>query len=775
MIEILVPIFAWWLILQALGFAVLPLAFRIFRTLPDQGYSFAKILGLLLVSYVFWLLVSFQFLSNTAPAIAAVILVLALACYLYFPKPSLGEFWREKKHLVLTSEALFAAALLIWGIVRAYNPEITATEKPMEVAFLNATLRSEHFPPHDPWLSGYAISYYHFGYVMMALLTKLSGVTSGVGFNLGIALLFALTVLGAFGLGYNLTAGLRSNATRHRASLAYGLLAALLVAGIGNLEGILEVFYTRGLLPPEFVQFLDIKGLGSVPVTGQWMPTDNWWWWRASRVIHDSFQGQDMEVIDEFPFFSFLLGDMHPHLLALPFTLLALALAYKVLVSSELPSRLEMIVLWIVIGGLGFLNSWDLPTYGLIIIAAYGLREYRLIGQFDRQWLTDALRFGVKLFLGSIVLYLPFWITFSSQFGGLVPQLLIKTRLHQYLIMFGLSVFIATGALMAFMPDTFRRIRSSVAGDGGLGIGSGAILSFGMALGILFAILQWWLSAVLVFLIVLSLFALHQQSKSPRSEAIGSNGARGADLSFSLLLFIAAFLLTLSVEFFYIRDVFGTRMNTVFKFYYQAWVLFSIGSTYAMAYLWQKIANDSGWKKATGMVWRGGFFLLFAASLVYPSAAIPSKTNRFQASPTLDGTAFLQQFYPDEYSAIRWLDDQVPGNAVVLEAWGGSYTFYGRVSAYTGLPTLLGWGGHELQWRGNYNEPGRREPLIDQLYTSSDTQDLHRLLEEFDIQYVYVGFLERDKYGPAAASLERWGGLMEVAFQNSGVIILRRV
>ncbi|GAG40340.1 unnamed protein product, partial [marine sediment metagenome] len=237
-------------------------------------------------------------------------------------------------------------------------------------------LRSETFPPHDPWLSGFGISYYYFGYLMMAMLTKLSGVPSPVAFNLGITLLFALTVTGAYALVYNLVEGAR--ALRLRSGQAQGsrgaggqggrgageqgpfdcaqdrrkgaeeqgklgdsltrylvpLLGPLFVAVLGNLEGVFEVLYSKGLGSAAFWNWLDIKELVSNGrVTGRWFDLGGgWWWWRASRVIHDKdLLGNSMELIDEFPFFSFMLGDMHPHVLALPFVLLALALALNVL------------------------------------------------------------------------------------------------------------------------------------------------------------------------------------------------------------------------------------------------------------------------------------------------------------------------------------------------------------------------------------------------------------------------------------------------------------
>ncbi len=214
---------SWWLGIEILGLAALPLAWRLFRNLPDRGYPLAKPLGILLTSYLVWLSCSFGFLANTRSAIVVCLLVVAALSALYYwrgrgtsgsgtaresgnGRPGLLEFTRRNRQLIVANEVLFAVAFGLWVVVRAYNPEIAGTEKPMDFAFLNAILRSEYFPPLDPWLSGFAISYYYFGYLVMAVVTKLSGVPSEVAFNLAIALLLALAANGAFSLTYNLVA-----------------------------------------------------------------------------------------------------------------------------------------------------------------------------------------------------------------------------------------------------------------------------------------------------------------------------------------------------------------------------------------------------------------------------------------------------------------------------------------------------------------------------------------------------------------------------------------
>jgi hypothetical protein len=245
-----------------------------------------------------------------------------------------------------------------------------------------------------------------------------------------------------------------------------------------------------------------------------------------------------------------------------------------------------------------------------------------------------------------------------------------------------------------------------------------------------------------------------------------SKGVAESSTLFVLLMIATGLALTLSVEFIYLRDTFGTRMNTVFKFYYQAWVLLALASAYGVYYI---VERARGLGRLLFLV---GFAVLFALAMIYPVVAGLDKAGGFAHQPTLDGLAWVRQHSPDEYAAVQWLNKHVRGTPVILEATGGSFTEYGRVSSRTGLPTLLGWGGHELQWRGNYEEPGRREPDINTIYGSLDTQHVLTLLEKYDITYVYVGSLERGKYSPAA--LAKFSRFMDVVFQQGNVTIYKR-
>jgi YYY domain-containing protein len=250
---------------------------------------------------------------------------------------------------------------------------------------------------------------------------------------------------------------------------------------------------------------------------------------------------------------------------------------------------------------------------------------------------------------------------------------------------------------------------------------------------------------------------------------------QGPPLVFTLILIFVGLALTFSVEFVYLKDIFNSRMNTVFKFYYQAWVLMGTASAYGVYWLLSsnQVGRGTGSRVARGF-WGVGFVVLLALSLVYPALAPYSKAGGFAGQPTLDGTAHLARYRKADYDAIQWLRANVGGAPTIAEAPGPQYSEYARVSTHTGLPTLLGWGGHELQWRGNYDEPGRREPDIEALYRGSDWRQARTLVEKYDVGYVYVGQLERDKYQLSPPMTRKFEQFMDLVYEKDGVRIYRR-
>ena len=842
----MLAVLSFWIVVQLIALATLPLTWRLCSRLPDRGYALAKPLGLLLVTYVLWLGASFGFLRNSLGGIIlALLLVAGLSAWLLWRDASATPMlaWlRQHGRLILITEVLFAVALAILAYYRAFDPAISATEKPMELMFLNSVLRSERFPPLDAWLSGYSISYYYFGYVMLAVLTQLSGLTPAFSFNLGLATWFALVVVSAFSVGYNLVALLPGASTRSlRNSVLAGLLAAVFVVVMGNQQGILEFAYHNRILPAEAIQALDIKEMTDSAPTGQWNVGEYWWWWHASRVIHDrDLAGNTVEVIDEFPNFSFILGDMHPHVLALPFVIMAIGLALNLMLSAAqsagqetagngeafsfrglvtaLPTlfplgSLGVLLYALVLGGLSFLNTWDFPIYLALTVVAVGAALAQQRRAVDGVVLGRSLALGAMLGLLGIGLYLPFYLGFQSQAGGILPNLLFPTRLSQYMVIFApfltatlaFALFLTLRAgpttvlrgSLAWLPWTLglplalvllmllltsvvpsfqsfvRELLANPAVQAQTG-GADANALLGLALRVrlaspwtflLLAVLLAWLAGLLNSQITA------RSESAPDAPAPASSPALA--VTFALLLLGLALLLTFAPEFVYLKDNFGTRMNTVFKLYYQGWTLLALASAFIAAYLWQERGQIPLRSVALALL-----ALLTVTGLYYPVAAGYSKAGRFAHTPTLDGLAYLRQYNAGDYAAIQWIKSNVSAARVMLEASGGSYDRdgAGRFSMSTGIPTLLGWDGHEAQWRGRaYGEMVKGRPeAIEAIYRTATANELNSLLNQWGVDYIVVGQLERNKYRLQPTALTRLDRSLDLVYDQDGVRIYRR-
>ena len=737
----------WYIALQLVALAAVPLAFVVFRPLPDRGYLLAKPLGLLLVATVAWLLASYGLMGFSFSSVVVGILITgALSAWAW---ERYGEeivlFVKQRWRILLGFEALFLVAFLAFLAVRLANPDLwhpwRGGEKPMDFAYLNAVMRSTTMPPYDPWFAGGFLNYYYYGQFITATLLRLTGLTPHVAYNIAVPMFFALTTSAAFSVVYNLAAmTLRSRGVplgSTRSPVYAGLVAAVLVAVAGNIDGLIQ-------LGKKFKAAV----IDRVPAPG-------FDYWQSSRMMASDSPGNE---ITEFPYFTFLYADLHAHMIAIPFAIMALGLGIAVLARAgvrrpKLETWGALALLGLTIGALRIINAWDFPT--ALLLAGVFVLGGELMG--PPMGLVNRIGAGLAkwVFVAAVgyLVFLPFHQNFELFNSGLE---LSKTRtpFWRYLAIHSIFVFL----LLTWLAHHWR---------GGLLASRRAAVVVLERRGAAWIALQ-----ALVAVAASGLIASILTGYATAAITLGTAMALGAVGMVTALSFrpesryvyavigIAAVALLLGggVDLITVEGDIG-RMNTVFKFYLQAWVLLALASAYFAWTLWD--AGHFSLRKLTipRTFWLVLFAVLAIGILIYPVLGTRARiVNRFNLiGMGIDGTAYMDKavFADDsgvielgrELPAIEHMQTEVKGSPVIIEGLTGLYRWGNRFSVYTGLPSVVGWDWHQRQQRVGYDYAVTdRRADVDLFYRTVDIDTALEVLDEFNVRYVIVGQLERNQY-----------------------------
>lgn len=755
----------WYLAITLIGIIFFPLTSILFQSFPDRGYGLAKILGIALLGYTVWLVSGIHLLPFSSLSIWLVILLgLILNIFLIVkrnnarPKKdrsligAFTDFFPSPYGLLIFEEILFLVALLTWAWVRGHDPSLNSLEKYMDYGFMNASGRTAYFPPQDMWLSpnsdpndaytgGFFINYYYFGHYITSFLTKLTGIASEVTYNLMLSTIFAFSWVGSFSIGYALIKR-KFEKIRTFTAVLGGLLSGFLVTVAGNLHTI--YIFTSGYENEHPVPFWQILKFG-------W--NSSYWYPNATRFIPNT--------IHEFPAYSWIVADLHGHVLDIPFVLLTLALLLSFLLTTE--NRLLKTTL------LGFLtaimymtNAWDGLIYlglsGIVLLFIHLLHP----ASFPYLFQIKSFVFGTSkkhdkidpwhlvgywlLLVGSFVIFsFPFNLHFKpfvSGFGVVGGWEMLRA-LH--LIPENAESVVKIGPLLF---EKGNNLRSPL-----------------WMMGVLWGFFYYF---VVIFIIQLV------KSFKQKNSKFGMLNTKywiqlvqmisPVDLFLSLLILLSTMLLVFP-EFFYAKDIYPAhyRANTMFKLGYQAYIMLSLMGGYTFIMLSVYLTKQRGWGFRIAR-WVGIIFVLLVG--IYSYFGIQSyygvwaPVNR--AYEGQDGIKWIKNMYPGDYEAIMWFRDlpttkdqrprpqadQPLAETTILEAVGESYTNYARISAYTGIPTVVGWPVHEWLWRGSYDEPGKRDGEVKLAYESpkDDSTGLTSLLTKYNVKYIVVGPLEREKY-----------------------------
>ncbi len=722
----------WWLILLAIGLMFWPLAQRIFHT-ADHNLSYlpAKAAGLCVLGLLHWTGGHLLKIGLSVPSILILFMALALViwggAWVRGDRWSFGlpgsrfaaealdnprRNWRQVIGHATFAEAGFAALLLAGTFARSLKPDLDSLEKFMNVAFINSILRSDGLPAADPWFAGSSINYYYFGHYIYALLTRLSGLKTAVAYNLCMASLWAFAGSLSFVLGAQLVRLARqaSNAASPDPIFLPGIGGALtwfLVTIAGNGQAF---FYSEQGPGKSFLKWLAahdfLVGDLSKP----------YWFADAARFIGYNPDTTD-KTIHEFPFYSFLVADLHAHVIDLTFVLLLLILLTGLISQTGTGTKPypELVAVSLLLAVFRMANYWDFVIYLPLVLL--GILGYNLV--------QAGLPANRSLFFAVIRR------TILQGSGCVVLSLLVSWPFDA-----------------RFQPMSSR-------------------VALSVAHSPLFQLSILWGAPVLAGLLWIIALAFQ-----PRVNGIGPYGVNvrrwlGTDW-IAALLFAYALALIVAPELVYVVDIYGgdyKRANTMFKLTYQAFVLLGLVWSYGICRL---IAMPGKGRITKGRLIAGLMIVLMLIPAWYPLIAVRQWLGPFTLANRkgLDGLKPLGaknsaqiageagQELADDLAAIAWLNEEEAGQLVVLEAAGHSYTDANRISTFTGLPTVIGWETHEWLWRTSSATPDAysaaivpRQNDVRTIYTTTDQALRRELIARYQIRYVVIGSIERTEYG----------------------------
>ena len=702
----------WYLLAAVLGCVGMAVTGRLFRSFEDKGWMFSKVVSITITGFLTWFLVSAKILKFTTAACVGIALVYGIVCILAYEKQRRNGYEClpiDRLDLVYIEEILFFAAFLLWTYLAGFHPAAHGTEKFMDYGFMEAMMRSKTLPATDLWYSQGKINYYYGGQYFAVFLTKLSGTQVELTYNLMRTFVAGFAFALPFSLVRQMTTDLQGSTVigwKNQLPTFAGFLAGLAVSIAGNMH---YVVYAQ-IIPL-------IQKLKGEEVSGYWFPD-------ATRYIGFNPDVPD-KTIHEFPCYSFVLGDLHAHVVNIMFVLLLLGLLYAWMkkVQNTTPSveKLGHREFWMrqllmpqilaaamLLGMFHWTNYWDFVIYYVVTGGTLLFMNIICLKGDIRQILAVTIAQAIEIFAIATVVILPFTLQFTTMVQG-VRLAQNHSLPHQLLVLWGLPTILTLVFVISLIVEKLKKLEHK------------------------------------------SLYRLMKAVRTP-------------DL-FAVIMGLCAIGLVAIPELVYVRDIYengNARANTMFKLTYQAYIMFGMTMAYVIFRLLfincKKILKAVGVIGLVLLLWTCGYFGRSVDSW-FGQVLDPSQYKG------LNATAFLETDFAEDAGAIRWLKENIQDSPVVLEANGDSYSNYERVSAMTGLPTVMGWYVHEWLWRNDVADLNEKSAEIESIYTSTDTQKVQELIKKYDISYIFVGSCEREKYG---ANLNNAGleSLGEIVYQD---------
>lgn len=743
----------WWLTLLVMGVAAYPVAGLIFSKFHDGGFVFSKSIGVALSGILLWYLSSLRVMRFTRlNSILCVAILFVIGVILVLISTIQKKRGRDRGYLcyeldpsricsAIRGEILFLAFFIIWCYFRGFKPEAYGTEKFMDYGFMAVIDRSEFMPPEDLWMAGKSINYYYVGQYIATFLSKVSGISVAYGYNLMLMTLAAFGFTMPYSIAHNVMSTFLKDKDRRirtwiipsedktEKTKKHGILPVVTGAIAGaavSMAGNMHYFIFRFLVP------LAQKLIGIEEESSFWFPN-------STRYIGYNPETSD-KTIHEFPSYSFILGDLHAHVINIMFVLTVIAMLFawllyrkenmdKLRSGSSVPrasilreaAHPMILLLGFFIGLFHMTNFWDFPIY-FVVAGAVILFSNAVIYQFSLNTIKLTALQALYVLVISKVVSLPFSLSFE-QISTAIRLCVYRTPLHQLAVLWGIPVIL----IVMFFADRYIKLSHSGVLNGYTYVNgerrietapentSTDSVPFVKEKNKLFQFIEN-LSVTELFILTIGLCAMG---------------------------------LVLIPELVYVKDIYTgdyKRANTMFKLTYQAYIMFGI----CIAYLLVRyicFCKEVG-KRTIAIV----VAICFATTLGYFGNATRAwfgKITDRSRYEGLDATAFVSDESEQDAQAVAWLNENVAGTPVILEIHGDSYTYAERMSVLTGLPTVLGWRTHEWLWRSNAGVGyppvmSEREADICAIYTSDDEEEVKQLIAKYNIEYIIIGECERN-------------------------------
>lgn len=806
----------WWLILTLVGMIWWPLASRLLPA-ADYGWTLAKGMGLALSSGSAFLLhhVSpFPFARGWLIALLLLTAIIIWSMGIWYPRlksktkePVINLSNNTWAHIGII-ETVFGLALLFWLFTRGLKPELDSLEKFMNIGFMNSIWRSDGMPAADMWFSGGSINYYYFGHYASTWLARLANIKPLIAYQLAMASLPALSLVLAASFGLHmLQFRINKSAIDHSRSSTFPrtvILSALAAFSSGLIlifGGNQHAFLFSDKSPVrKFTSFLINKSI---------IPGSNeaaFWFANSTRYIGYNPDTTD-KTIHEFPYYSYLVADLHAHVINLVFvlSLLLIILAYVKrgpVCRRNIRELIREPYYYLMAAFLAIFmmaNFWDFIIYFALLCLIMWIFFSRSTGRsISIQGLSVFILQSALIMIIFLKVNAPL-LALALYLAAAIINLLISTKAADGLSSAGSQMgwlfFLAHLFSLPFNLD-FEPIAKEI-----------ALTVARSSLAQLWVLWGAHIAAGLIYLLWLFLKQSRPKLRKtfpplPQQQlmAMESNSSisdrlykafraamsEPADRLLAAIFLMGLFLILLP-EIVYVVDIYSgdyKRANTMFKFTYQAFVLLSLvwGCT---APLVLSSISSSVTRAQSSMLDRSPkrkrvdhryiialasaalLIIMIVIPLWYPLSATkqwlgPFSRDRYRGLDALEplalkDSAIISGSSPGELaadvSAIKWLNDNIEGQPVVLESFGDSYTDYGRISAFTGLPTIIGWQTHEWLWRTSEENPDAfssvvvpRQQAVRDIYTTDDQQLRLDLIKEYSVEYIVIGQLEREKF-----------------------------